>query len=131
LSPRNKNGRNQSSIQSLWGSQHVDWISLGSNGDAGGILLMWDMRVVEKVDEAVGNYSLSCKFRNVADQFEWIFSGAYGLNLDSERGLLWEGLVGLISWWDAPWCIGGGFNVVCFPSEKSGLSVFSYAMHDF
>uniref|UniRef100_A0A2N9F873 Reverse transcriptase zinc-binding domain-containing protein n=1 Tax=Fagus sylvatica TaxID=28930 RepID=A0A2N9F873_FAGSY len=90
-----------------------------SNGDAGGILLMWDMRVVEKVDEAVGNYSLSCKFRNVADQFEWIFSGAYGLNLDSERGLLWEGLVGLISWWDAPWCIGGGFNVVCFPSEKS------------
>ena len=27
-------------VQSLWGNQHVDWISLGSNGAAGGILLM-------------------------------------------------------------------------------------------
>ena len=29
-------------IQSLWGSKHVDWTSLGSNGAAGGIVLMWD-----------------------------------------------------------------------------------------
>ena len=54
-------------IQSLWGNQHVDWISLGSNGAAGGIFFMWDKRVVEKVDEVAGYYSLSCKFRNVLD----------------------------------------------------------------
>jgi hypothetical protein len=118
-------------IQSLWGNQHVDWISLGSNGAAGGILLMWDKRVVEKVDEAAGYYSLSCKFRNVLDQFEWSFSGVYGPNLDSERGLLWEELAGLVSWWDAPCCIGGDFNVVRFPSEKSGLVSFNSAMHEF
>uniref|UniRef100_A0A2N9HE33 Uncharacterized protein n=1 Tax=Fagus sylvatica TaxID=28930 RepID=A0A2N9HE33_FAGSY len=118
-------------IQSLWGNQHVDWISLGSNGAAGGILLMWDKRVVEKVDEAAGYYSLSCKFRNVLDQFEWSFSGVYGPNLDSDRGLLWEELAGLVSWWDAPCCIGGDFNVVRFPSEKSGLVSFNSAMHEF
>ena len=95
------------------------------------ILLMWDMRVVEKVDKAAGYYSLSCKFRYVTDQFEWIFSGVYGPNLDSERGLLREELAGLISWCDAPWCIGGDFNVVRFPREESCLSAFSYAMHDF
>jgi exonuclease III len=118
-------------IQSLWGNQHVDWTSLGSNGAAGGILLMWDRRMVEKVEEVAGNYSLSCKFRSVFDQFEWIFTGVYGPNLDNERGFLWEELAGLISWWDAPWCIGGDFNVVRFPSEKSGMAVLSPAMNDF
>ena len=44
---------------------------------------------------------------------------------------VWEELAGLISWWDAPWCIGGDFNVVRVPSEKSGVSVFNFAMHDF
>ena len=31
---------------------------------------MWDRRVVEKVEEAVGHFSVSCKFKNVGDQFE-------------------------------------------------------------
>jgi exonuclease III len=122
---------NRRVIQSLWGNQHVDWIILGSNGTARGVLLMWDKRVVEKVDEAASYYSLSCKFRNVQDQFEWIFTGVYGPNLDGERGLLWEELLGLLSWWDAPCCIGGDFNVVRFPSEKSGMASFHSAMHEF
>ena len=92
---------------------------------------MWDKRVVEKVDEVAGYYSLSCKFKNVLDQFEWSFSGVYGPNLDRERGHLWEELAGLLSWWDAPCCIGGDFNVVRFPSEKSGLVSFNSAMHEF
>ena len=46
--------------------------------------MMWDKRVIEKLDEATGYYSLSCKFRNVLDQFEWSFTGVYGPNLDSE-----------------------------------------------
>ena len=122
---------NRRVVQSIWGNQHVDWISLGSNDAAGGILLMWDRRVVEKVEEAAGYYSLSCKFRNVLDQFEWIFSGVYGPNSDSDRGMLWEELASLVSWWDAPCCIGGDFNAVRFPSEKSGMASFNYAMHEF
>uniref|UniRef100_A0A2N9IM68 30S ribosomal protein S13, chloroplastic n=1 Tax=Fagus sylvatica TaxID=28930 RepID=A0A2N9IM68_FAGSY len=124
-------GHQSAVIQSLWGNQHVDRISLGSNGATGGILLMWDMRVFEKVDEAAGYYSLSCKFKNVLDQFEWIFTGVYGPNLDSDRGMLWEELAGLLSWWDVPCCIGGDFNVVRFPREKFGMASFNYAMHEF
>ena len=41
---------------------------LGSIGASGGILLMWDKRVVEKVEDAVGQFSVSCKFKNVEDQ---------------------------------------------------------------
>ena len=39
---------------------------------------MWDTRVVEKIDDAVENYSVSCKFRSVINQTEWVFSGVYG-----------------------------------------------------
>jgi exonuclease III len=49
-------------IKSIWGCPHVDWISLGSNGASGGILLMWDKRVLERLEEASGYYSLSCNF---------------------------------------------------------------------
>jgi hypothetical protein len=36
-------------------------------GASGGILIMWDTRVVEKIEEVVGYYSVSCKFRSVTD----------------------------------------------------------------
>ena len=32
---------------------------------------MWDRRVVEKLAEVVGQFSVSCRFRNVGDNFEW------------------------------------------------------------
>uniref|UniRef100_A0A2N9FPT0 Reverse transcriptase domain-containing protein n=1 Tax=Fagus sylvatica TaxID=28930 RepID=A0A2N9FPT0_FAGSY len=36
----------------VWGVHHLDWVYLGSMGASGGILIMWDTRVVEKIDEA-------------------------------------------------------------------------------
>ncbi|KAK4607051.1 hypothetical protein RGQ29_001035 [Quercus rubra] len=101
---------NRGTICSLWGDQHVDWLFLGS------------------VDEAVGCFFVSCKFKNVADHFVWAFFGVYGPNSDRDRRFLWEELCGLRNWWDVPWCVGGDFNVVRFPSERSGIANFSSAM---
>ena len=42
---------------------------------------------MENVEEAVGYFSISCKFKNVGDQFEWAF----------KRREMWEELPGLIS----------------------------------
>jgi hypothetical protein len=42
-------------------------VPLGRNGASGGILLMWDRRVVEKVEAWEGSYSIACSFRNVSD----------------------------------------------------------------
>ena len=92
---------------------------------------MCDSRVVEKVEEAVGHFSVSCKFKNVGDQFEWAFTGVYGPNLNNRRRLMWEELTGLISWWDLPWCLGGDFNIIGFPSERLGAASFSRAMYGF
>ena len=118
-------------VRSIWSCPYIDWLYLGSDGAFGGILLMWDSRVVEKVEEAVGHFSVSCKFKNVGDQFEWAFIGVYGPNLNKRHRLMWEELIGLISWCDLPWCIGGNFNIICFPSERLGAASFSRAMYGF
>ena len=39
----------------------------------------------------------------------------------------WQGLC----WWDLPWCIGGDFNVIRFPSERSGGRRINSAMREF
>ena len=53
--------------------------------------------MVEKLEEAVGNFSISCKFKNVSDHFEWAFTGIYGPNLIRKHQFMWEELAGLIS----------------------------------
>ena len=53
---------------------------------------------VEKVEEAVGFFSVSCKFKNVGNHFERAFSRVYGPNSNKKRHKMWEELIGLISW---------------------------------
>jgi len=118
-------------VRSLWGCNQVDWCYLGANGASGGILLMWDRRVVEKLEVCIGRYTVACSFRNIGDNDSWAFGGVYGPNDDRDRRDLWVELDGLMSCWDLPWCIGGDFNVVRFPSERSGNASFSAAMEEF
>jgi hypothetical protein len=47
---------NREVVFSLWDSVHEDWCYLGSSGIPGGILLMWDRRVVEKVEDCVRRF---------------------------------------------------------------------------
>jgi hypothetical protein len=121
-------------VQSLWGSPFVDWEYQASKGVSGGIVILWDKRVVEKLDSISGEFTLSCKFRNVGDNLEWAFSGVYGPNSDSARGILWDELAGIGNWWSLPWCIGGDFNVVRYPNERlkgGSLTSAMWAFTDF
>jgi exonuclease III len=83
-------------VKSLWGCHYVDWAYLGSVGAARGILVMWDKRVVEKVEEVVGRFSISVTFQNVEDQFVWAFSGVYGPNFTNERQYMLDKLAGVL-----------------------------------
>ena len=89
-------------VRSLWRYKHVDWMFLGSNGASGGILLMWDRRLVEKLEDAVGYFFVPCKFKNVEDHKVWMFTRVYGPNIAEERSLLWDELARIRSWWDVP-----------------------------
>ena len=76
---------------------------------------------MENVEEAVGYFSISCKFKNVGDQFEWTFKCRE----------MWEELAGLISWWNLLWCLGGNFNVIRFPSERLRAISYTQSMYEF
>jgi exonuclease III len=105
-------------VHSLWDCPYVDWCHVDSRGASGGILLMWDRRVVSKIDSCVGNFVVACHFRNVEDGLMWAFAGVYGPNRNHARRRLWEELAGLLSLWEVPWCIGGDFNVTLFCDER-------------
>ena len=93
---------------------------MDSRGASGGILIMWDRRAVSKIDSCMGRFVVTCLFRNVEDGLTWAFAGVYGPNRDQYRWRLWEELMGLISLWEVPWCIGGDFNVTLHLDEKLG-----------
>lgn len=42
---------------------HMDWCCINSRGASGGILLMRDRRVVEKINECVEEFTVACSFR--------------------------------------------------------------------
>ncbi|KAG2698544.1 hypothetical protein I3760_07G155600 [Carya illinoinensis] len=50
-------------VRSLWRGSHVDWSFLASNGASGGVVVMWDRLVVEKVEDCIGQYSVACSFK--------------------------------------------------------------------
>jgi hypothetical protein len=87
----------RSVIRSLWGGHHVDWLFVGSNGASRGILLLWDKRCLEKLDEALGLFSASCKFCCVVSGYEWAFTGVYGPHDAPTRRVFWEEMAGVDS----------------------------------
>jgi hypothetical protein len=60
-------------VISVWGCPYVDWCYVAAIGAAGGILLMWDKRVVSRLDMEVGDYVAACSFMNVVDGFKMGF----------------------------------------------------------
>ena len=55
---------------------------MDSRGASGGILIMWDCRVVSRFDSCMGRFVVACLFKNVEDGMMWAFAGVYGPNRD-------------------------------------------------
>ena len=91
-----------------------------SSGGGGG-LLIWDKRVVKKIDVLVGQFSVSVLFRGVLD----------GPNIDLNRAVLWEELSRVCTHWNKSWFLFGDFNIIRYPYERLGCESFSPAMFAF
>ena len=59
-------------IRSLGIGRNLGWVSLDARGSAGGVLVMWDKRVLEGLKVEVGSFSISCRFRNCEEGFLWV-----------------------------------------------------------
>ena len=65
-------------VRSLGTGRFLDWGALDAYGSAGGLLICWDKRTLEVLEMEVGNFSITCRLRNVEDGLVWIFTGVYG-----------------------------------------------------
>ena len=52
-------GMDRQLIGSLWSCPYVDWVVLDADQTASGILMMWDRRVLEKLEVMVGHFFVS------------------------------------------------------------------------
>ena len=118
-------------VRSLCGSPFVDRVVLDANHSAGGVLMMWDRRVFEKVDCSVGSSSVSINFKGVVDGSDWFCARVYGPTDDSLRDALWEELDSMKVHWSLAWCLIGDFNVIRYPAERLDCTSFNPATFDF
>ncbi|RVW76716.1 Transposon TX1 uncharacterized 149 kDa protein [Vitis vinifera] len=91
-------------VRSLGIGRNLGWMSLDARGAAGGVIVMWDKTVLER-----------------------LYSPIKG----SERRELWEELAVVKGIWNDPWCIVGDFVVVRFSVETSNGRQMSTAMREF
>ena len=61
-------------VWSLGPGRFLDWKVLNAMGTAGGVLICWDKRSLEMLGVEEGQFSISCRFRNVGDGVIWVFT---------------------------------------------------------
>ena len=118
-------------VRSLGSGRFLDWRVLNAMGTAGGVLICWDKRSLEILGVEEGQFSISCRFRNVGDGGIWVFTGVYGPFSREERECLWEEFGAIRGLWEEPWCLGGDFNTILYQSERSRNGRITSAMRRF
>ena len=86
--------------------RNLEWAPLDTRGITGGILFMWDSKVLEQLSMEAGSFSFSLLWPQLQRE------GRCGRSLSQLE----------------PWCLGGDFNVVCFLVEKWNYSWMSSTM---
>ena len=77
-------------VKSLGVGRLLDWRALEVVGSAGGVLICWDKRSLEILEWEEGQFSISCKFRNVENGVVWVFTGVYGPFTKEDKECLWD-----------------------------------------
>lgn len=78
-------------LKSLWEARNKGWSSLQSCGRSGGILIMWDERIVSVLEMVCGVFSISIKVKGLNEFVCWL-SGVYGPKKPMDRREFWEEL---------------------------------------
>ena len=64
--------------RSIGSGRFLDWKAVNAEGASGGILICWDRRSLDILDWEEGQFTLSCRFRNVENGACWVFMRVYG-----------------------------------------------------
>ncbi|KAL8457806.1 hypothetical protein ACS0TY_035616 [Phlomoides rotata] len=81
---------NKRLCKSIWGNSPSDWAWLGSIGNTGGILTIWNSEVFQKTSEWSRTGMLVVNGRWVEDDSICTIINVYAPNSAAQRGELWE-----------------------------------------
>ena len=88
--------------RSLGSRRFLDWKAANAEGALGGIFICWDRRSLNILDWEEGQFTLSCRFRNVENGAIWVFTGVYDPFSKVERDALWEEVGAIRGLWEDP-----------------------------
>uniref|UniRef100_A0ACD5T970 Uncharacterized protein n=1 Tax=Avena sativa TaxID=4498 RepID=A0ACD5T970_AVESA len=118
-----KENFSNSFLKSLLGNRNFGWNYLPAVGTAGGILVgincdkfdivAWDIRV----------FSVSTVVRNKVSGANIRITTVYGPSYDDKKQAFISELHGLFLNWDGPAMIGGDFNLIRSPEDKSSGNI--------
>lgn len=115
----------------LGASIRDNWLYKEAMGASGGILVMWNKAVFNKKDQWVGAFPTSVLLEEVSSNSSWIVTSVYSPNDITQCDLLRSELVSMLNKWSDPWWIGSDWNVVRFPSKRSGCNLHTSDMTAF
>ena len=102
-------------IWSLGVRRFLEWGIVDSRGTTGGIVVIWDNRVLELLELENGEHSISYHFKNYKNGFTWTFTRVYGLTMRRDRACFWNELGAIYCLWNGPWCVAGDFKAILSP----------------
>src|SRR3954464_6721312 len=95
------------------------WHSIPPRGRSGGILLGVLSDSMEVLAYTTGEFHIKFYVRNKADNFVWSLVAVYGAAQEEQKAAFLRELVNLANNDPYPILIGGDFNLLRFPHEKS------------
>lgn len=118
-------------VKEVWGGSTADWVCRQSVGASGVILVIWNRKIFAKIDQWVGNFSVSVVLEEVSHKVKWTVTTVYGPNDSRIRHLLWEELDSIRRRWNGPWYLGGDWNVIRFLQSDQAVILILWKCQNF
>jgi hypothetical protein len=108
---------------------HDIWFCLPSHGRSGGILVGVNAETLLVKDVDYGDFLVRVNLRTKKDGFEWSFVAVYGAAQEAHKSAFLAELVRICDSPGTPMIIGGDFNILRSPMEKSTGNYNAMAIH--
>jgi hypothetical protein len=106
-------------LKNLSAGKDFIWFCLPSHGRSGGILVGVNAETLLVKDVDYGDFLVRVNLRTKKDGFEWSFVAVYGAAQEAHKSAFLAELVRICDSPGTPMIIGGDFNILRSPMEKS------------
>ncbi|GKV50258.1 hypothetical protein SLEP1_g56970 [Rubroshorea leprosula] len=113
------------------GGKDMDWVAKPSNGMSGGLICIWDTKMLKKKETIEGENFLGVFGLWGLEETPVFIINIYSPCQITKKRALWEELQGLIINRRGMWCLTGDFNAVRRVEERAGCKMVSNEMREF